>query len=113
MAQEKLKENLFKLLKIFNGYPHIFILFLLKHNALTEDFKNKLTKSTIKDKPKRFQDIEKAMNFYSSLLIEETKPVDKEIDWNRKLLKALMEQRYEDAAKIRDIMITKGIEIKI
>lgn len=113
MASNKLEENLLKIIKIFNGHPHIFISFLLTHNALSNNFKHALSNSTIKQKPKKFHDMEKAIEYYSALLIDETNKPDNEDEWNAKLLKAVMSQKYEDAAEIRDLMKKKGIKIKI
>lgn len=113
MDEAKLKDNLNKIIRIFNGHPHIFIDFLLKHNAFTDDFKSKLSKSNIQSKPKKFHDIEKAINFYSSILLDDIPTNNKEDEWNKKLLIALTMQKYEEAAKIRDYMHSKGYKIKI
>jgi len=113
MESKKLNRNLITLLKIFNKHPNMFINFLYKNNAFTETFKKKISKVVIKDKS-NFIDIEKMLEYYLHLLDDqEINITDKCKVWNNKLYQAITEQRFEDAAKIRDYMNKKKYKILI
>lgn len=110
---ENFSKNFVKLIKIFKSHPFMFLHFLESNNAIKQDFKNKLTKSLIKDK-ENFTDIDKMLKYYLTLLDTKNKPQeDSELDFNKKLFYLLSEQKYEEAAKLRDIMIKKNFKINI
>lgn len=109
------KQKMVKLLRIFNKHPHMLADFLIKNNAINSTFKKKLIRSYLKDKKhNNFLDIEKMINYYENLLNETEKdPLKNEEYWNIKLNDAIIAQKYEDAANIRDYMLLKKIVIKI
>lgn len=101
------------LMKIFNNHPYMFLNFLNRNNAINEVFKTKLSSAAIKDKP-YFADVNKMCDYYQQLLDSSTPNIkDKVKDWNSKLYTAITEQRFEDAAKIRDYMIKRKFTIFI
>lgn len=105
--------NMVELIKIFNKHPYMFVNFLNKHDAFNENFKNTLTRIVLKQKP-HFNDLDKMIDYYIHLLdTTEVSKKDKIMEWNTKLSVAISEQRYEDAAKIRDHMNKKGYNIFI
>lgn len=91
----------------------MFLNFLNKHGALTDTFKEKIASIIIKDKP-HFSDIDKMIEYYFQILDnKEINIKDKVTEWNNKLYLAINEQRFEDAAKIRDYMIKRKFKIFI
>lgn len=107
------ESNFVKLLKIFDKHPHMLISFLKKHDGLTESFKKKIAKSVLRNKPS-FSDINDMVDYYNGLLSEQqTTAKNKELHWNGKLYKAISEQKFEEAAKIRDHMNKYGYKITI
>lgn len=105
-------QNFKQLIDLFQKYPNMFLTILHKNNAFSEEFKKKLSKTIIKDKP-YFTDIEKMMEYYQTLINDDNQNVDKEISWNEKLRQALADQKYEDAAIIRDYMKKKKYKIYV
>lgn len=105
-------KNFKTLLDLFNKHPNMFLSILHKNGAFTEDFKKKLSTTIIKDKP-YFTDMEKMMDYYQTLINDDNTNSDKEISWNEKLRKALTDQKYEEAAVIRDYMKKKKFKIYI
>lgn len=105
-------QNFKILLDLFDKHPNMFLSILHKNDAFTENFKKKLSITVVKDKP-YFTDMEKMMEYYQTLINDDNMNTDKEISWNEKLRKALMDQKYEDAAVIRDYMKKKKYKIYI
>ena len=113
--------HLIILLKMFNDRPNHLARYLLEHDAFTDIFMDKLTKSEILSKFSTIQtehtpipfftDIKSMEDYYSSLV---NNKIDQNIidDLNLKLASALIEERYEDAAEIRDYMIKIGVKNK-
>lgn len=113
MDSKKFNRNLILLIKIFNKHPNMFISFLNKNNAFTDVFKKKISRASIKQKPS-FADIDEMLEYYLHILDEqEINTSDKCKAWNAKLYDAISEQRFEDAAKIRDYMNKKNYKIFI
>lgn len=114
----RFKINFIRLFKIFNKYPYMFVSFLIRNDAFKDSFKKKLLTSKIKQK-EHFVDMEKMLDYYVSILdneqfnMEDQSASDKEKHWNNRLSKAISEQRFEDAAKIRDFMILKSYKILV
>lgn len=104
-------KNFIVLLNLFHRHPNLFLSILHKNKAFTEEFKTKLAKTSIKEKP-YFTDMDKMIEYYVSLIADETAAEDKEKMWNDKLNQALVEQKYEDAAIIRDYMKKKKYKIR-
>ncbi len=109
------KQKMVKLLRIFNKYPYMFTEFLIKNEAITPIFKKKLISSFLKDKKyDAFLDVEKMLQYYDGLINDGDEPKNKDQDhWNGKLVDAISQQRFEDAATIRDYMNLHKIQIKI
>lgn len=109
------RRKFIKLLNIFNDKPYMFIDFLIKNGAISIPFKKRLLKASIKDKNKiNFIDIEKMINYYDNILIDNIdNKVEPEIYWNNKLKKYVEEQKYEEAASVKEYMDAKGYTINI
>lgn len=109
------RRKFIKLISIFNDKPYMFIDFLMKNGAISSTFKKRLLKACIKDKTKiNFIDISKMIDYYDNLIIDNyVNKIPAHIYWNNKLNILVEEQKYEEAATIKDYMITKGYEIKI
>lgn len=133
MDSEEIYRNLVILLKMFKNRPYHLAKYLVENSALTNDFINKLKNSEKlkelssdeKNSEQKFLpvpasvyfvDISQMQNFYNSLIDDLQKlssekgaeQVTKEI--NEKLDKCLKEEKYEDAARIRDYMSRNGIK---
>lgn len=114
-------KNLISLLKIFKNRPYHLSKYLLEHDALTDGFLKKLVNS---DKLNKFSDenyinsyftnINQMEDFYNSLLDEiNNYNKDKEslsISLNKRLTQLILEEKYEEAATLRDFMIKHGIK---
>jgi hypothetical protein len=126
MRNEELYKNLVALLKIFKNRPHHLAKYLLDNSALSEDFIKKIKNS---DKLKdfdindidpdellpidfNFEDISKMEKFYNSLIDDLSRFSEKETtkEINKKLDELLKQERYEDAARIRDYMSINNIK---
>lgn len=133
MENEELYKNLVILLKMFKNRPYHLAKYLVENSALTNDFITKLQNSeklkemsneekTSEQKllpppvPVYFVDISQMENFYSSLIddikqLSKDKGIDQiEKELNEKLDKCIKEEKYEDAARIRDYMVRNGIK---
>lgn len=120
-------QNLLVVLKLFQNRPHHLTSFLLENKALNSDFLEKLTDSQklsdmatngIKDNYLHFNSISEMKKYYQSLLddLENLKNLktkeEIEIELNEKLKKAIENERYEDASRIRDYMKANNINKK-
>jgi len=126
MENEDLYRNLVILLKMFKNRPYHLAKYLIENSAMTADFIKKVSEngklnslSEEDDKPKApiyFLDIGKMNDYYNSFaddikLLERGKtPAEIEADFNAKLDKLLMEEKYEDAARVRDYMAKNKIK---
>jgi len=126
MENEDLYRNLVILLKMFKNRPYHLAKYLIENSALSKDFIKKVSEngkltnlSEEDDKPKSpiyFLDIGKMNDYYSSFtdeikLLEKGKtPEEIESDFNERLNKLLMEEKYEDAARVRDYMAKNKIK---
>lgn len=127
MENEDLYRNLVILLKMFKNRPYHLTKYLIENSAFTEDFIKKISEndklSNISEedenKPKQpiyFLDIGKMNEHYSSFtdeikLLERGKsPKELELDLNEKLKKFIFEEKYEDAARLRDYMTKNKIK---
>jgi hypothetical protein len=116
-------KNLISLLKIFKNRPYHLSRYLLEHEALTDSFLEKLVNS---EKLNKFSDknyinsyftnISQMENFYNSLLDEINTKYNKKDDeslalsLNKRLSKLIAEEKYEEAAALRDFMIKHAIK---
>lgn len=131
---EKLFRNLLIILKMFKNRPYHLAKYLVDNSAFDEAFIAKILKSEklndinekeAKDffpeseKPIYFSSISEMNDYYNSLmdevnLADKTK-LKKTIEemtssLNEKLNLMIREERYEDAARLRDYMIKNNIE---
>ncbi len=107
------RRKLVKLLKIFKDHPYMLADFLNKNNAMSSTFRKRLIKATIKDRNNiNFTDFTKMIEYYDSIIVDNPYKHPPDIYWNDKLMEAVNEQRFEDAANIRDYMLNKGYKIK-
>lgn len=115
MENEDIYKNLVKLLKMFNNRPYHLAKYLIENGALNDYFiKNvinskKLNKDNINENSLNFYDIQQMEDFYSSLL--DIKDIENKtsIDLNLELERLIKEERYEEAANLRDYIISKKI----
>lgn len=133
MENEDIYRSLVILLKMFKNRPYHLAKYLVENSALTNDFINKLKNSEklkeISDDEKTseqkflpapvpiyFVDISQMENFYNSL-VDDLKQLSKEKsieqitkELNDKLDNCIKDEKYEDAARIRDYMSRNGIK---
>lgn len=125
--EDELYNNLVTLLKVFKNRPYHLAKYLVENSALNPEFKKNLLKSdNIKELQKEFEengnnlpaiqfnDIGKMQDYFNSLAEmsknEDIKKLTKEL--NKEMNKLLKEERYEEAARLRDYMISKKIRRK-
>jgi hypothetical protein len=119
---ENKHNNLISLLKLFKNRPYHLSKYLLDNDAFTEDFLNKIKisdkLSNISNIKYSFKDINQMEDFYDSLLESNNYNNnnydynDLETSLNNKLEKLITEEKYEEAAVLRDFMINKNIKKK-
>ena len=132
MENEEIYKNLVLLLKMFKNRPYHLAKYLVENSALTDDFINKIKNSDklkeISDEEKNdqkflpapvpvyFVDISQMENFYNSFT-DDIKSLSKEKgieqitkELNEKLDNCIKNEKYEDAARIRDYMSRNGIK---
>ena len=125
MENEDLYRNLVILLKMFKNRPFHLAKYLIENSALTEDFiKKVMNNNSLKDlvdsnDPKvknLFLDINQMNNYFNSLtddikrIGDSKNPEEISAALNEKLETLINEERYEDAAKLRDYMIKNNIK---
>jgi hypothetical protein len=118
-------KNLVKLLNIFKNRPNHLSRFLLDNKAFTEEFLSKIESndklsdinlSKIGDDSFYFSNISEMKLFYSSLVedLDMMKSKKDKDSLKRDLLelieKAINEEDYEEAARIRDFMISNKLK---
>lgn len=133
MENEELYRSLVLLLKMFKNRPYHLAKYLVENSALTEDFIKKLKNSDkLKELngeekssepkllpvpvPVYFLDISQMENFYSSF-IDDIKQLSKEKnieqitkELNIKLDELIKQEKYEEAARVRDYMTRNNIK---
>jgi alcohol dehydrogenase YqhD (iron-dependent ADH family) len=123
MENEDLYRNFVTLLKLFKNRPYHLAKYLIQNGAIKEEFLSKIINSdrlrNLKEgefDEKIFMDINQMNDFFNSLTIEVKKlsmfKTDDEIkiDLNNKLSELLKEEKYEEAAILRDYMFNNGIK---
>ena len=126
---EELYKNLVSLLKLFKNRPYHLAKYLIDNSAFNKTFVNKVLKSEklnefsedkieIINTSVYFVNISQMEDFYNSLL-DEMKDISKiksseEIasELNGRLNDLIKNEKYEEAAKIRDYMAKNGIKRK-
>jgi hypothetical protein len=125
MKNEDLYRNLVILLKMFKNRPFHLAKYLIENSALNEDFIKKLSSSEklkefsqddeLKSKT-LFLDISQMNDYYNSLTDDIKKigvaktPEEIAEALNQKLESLILEEKYEDAARLRDYMFRNNIK---
>jgi excinuclease UvrABC helicase subunit UvrB len=133
MKNEELYRSLVIMLKMFKNRPYHLAKYLVENSALTDDFIKKIKNSDkLKEMnedeksseqkllpvpvPVYFVDISQMENFYNSF-IDDIKQLSKEKsieeitkDLNKKLDDLIKQEKYEEAARVRDYMMRNNIE---
>ena len=126
MENEDLYRNLVILLKMFKNRPYHLAKYLIENSAFSNDFIKKVVENAKlinlseeenqTKQPIYFLDIGKMNDHYSSFtdeikLLERGKtPMEVEMELNEKLDKLLFDEKYEDAARVRDYMAKNKIK---
>lgn len=113
-------DNLIIFLKLFKNRPYHLAKYLTDNSALSKSFINKLNKSDILNKLKDeievddiyFMDITQMDEYYNSLLESTKNKNSDEIckELNGKLDDLINQEKFEEAAKLRDYMTKKAIK---
>jgi excinuclease UvrABC helicase subunit UvrB len=133
MENEELYRSLVIMLKMFKNRPYHLAKYLVENSALTEDFIKKIKNSDrLKEMnedeksseqkllpvpvPVYFVDISQMENFYNSF-IDDIKQLSKEKsieeitkNLNEKLDDLIKQEKYEEAARVRDYMNRNNIK---
>lgn len=110
------EDKIIELFKLFKNKPYLLAKFLIKNEAFSDSFINKIIHnmeiSDVGDE-KVFKSIKELEKFYDSLISEDIEN-DNELEksLNNKLNEFINEENYEQAAYIRDIMKEKNIKRK-
>lgn len=124
---EELNRNLVLLLKMFKNRPYHLSKYLIDNSALSQEFIKKLLKSDkLKELseqeelssvvPVHFVNISQMDEFYKSFIddidqISKHKSLEEiTIELNKKLNQCIKNEKYEEAARIRDYMLINGIK---
>lgn len=124
MENEDLYRNLVILLKMFKNRPYHLAKYLIENDSLTEDFMKKVSengklsdigKEEESSKPVYFLDIGKMNDYYSSLSddsMPKSSKTDEETEayMNQRLDAFIKEEKYEEAARLRDYMSKNKIK---
>ena len=125
---DRTQRNLITFLKLFKNRPYHLSKYLLDNSAFNKDFLRKIDKSfklnELSNKCSNsdlesFNNLNQMDDFYNSLLEEMNEIVihDKSINLtiilNEKLDALIKEEKYEEAAALRDYMLSMNIKRKI
>jgi hypothetical protein len=126
--ENKSYKNLITLLKLFKNRPYHLAKFLIENSALNDKFINNVLnnsqldnisekESMNKNSEINFLSISEMNDFYDSLIDDREflnkSRKDLEIELNEKLDKLIIQEKFEEAAYIRDIMKNKNIKRKL
>lgn len=122
--RDDIYRNLVTFLKLFKNRPYHLAKFLIENGAITEKFEKDILNSSklnelnseeeISPSIKPFISISQMEDYFQSIL--DTKDLKSktneqiEIELNTKLDNLLKDEKYEDAARLRDYMQIKGIK---
>lgn len=124
---DRIQRNLITLLKLFKNRPYHLSKYLLDNQAFNKDFLKKIDKSfKLNDLSNKysnsdldsFNNLTQMDDFYNSLLDEMHEIIlhDKSVDitksLNERLDSLIRDEKYEEAAAIRDYMVHLGIKRK-
>ena len=128
MNDDEIYQKLVILLKLFKNRPYPLAKYLVDNSALNKAFLNKISKSTKLDEllnneeeinkslPVYFTNITQMEQFYESLLeeikeLKKNKPnEDISQSLNYKLDQLIKDEKFEEAAKLRDYMEKNSIK---
>ena len=115
MSNENFNDALINLLIKFKNRPYHLAKFLMDNSAFNKTFLNKLVKSDqLKNESKDnyICDISQLEDYYNSLLETKNSKSIEELtkDLNDKLDEMIQSENFEEAARLRDIMIKKSIK---
>ena len=119
--KDDIYKNLVTLLKLFKNRPYHLAKFLIDKKALNNKFKSDILNSQKlsdldSNKNLNFPSISQMDDYFQSLLeIDEKKPksakqIEKEL--NLELDSLIKQEKYEEAACLRDYMVMKGFKRK-
>jgi excinuclease UvrABC nuclease subunit len=118
-------KNLITLLKLFKNRPYHLAKYLIDNQAFSQEFLDKLRKSDRLNQLQNsdfesqyFSNISQMEDFYNSLLeevskmskVKSTKEITEEL--NKKLNDLIIQEKFEEAAQLRDYMLKIRIKRK-
>jgi len=112
-------KSLLNLLKMFKDRPNHLTKYLIENSAFNDVFLEKLSNNNkLKNddvlKPEYFKNISKMNDYYNSLtddiVLKDKTIKELTIELNIRLLKLIYEEKYEEAAKLRDYMSRNNIK---
>ena len=118
-------KNLITLLKLFKNRPYHLAKYLIDNQAFSQEFLDKLRKSDRLNQLQNsdfesqyFYNISQMEDFYNSLLeevskmskVKSTKEITEEL--NKKLNDLIIQEKFEEAAQLRDYMLKIRIKRK-
>lgn len=123
---EEFYKNLISLLRLFKNRPYHLAKYLVDNSAFNKEFLENLAKSNelkqitldenLSNLPILFTDIQKMNDYFNSLIdlksIENKSVEELTIILNNRLDEYIMNEKYEDAASLRDYMFSRGIRRK-
>jgi len=110
--------NLVKLFNIFRNRPNHLVEFLIENNAFDKNFINKMDKGNkllgidVNNINIDFCSFSEMNTFFNGLLEYSNSEILEE-ELNEQLSEYIKEERYEEAAKIRDVINKKGFNFKL
>jgi protein-arginine kinase activator protein McsA len=120
MENENIHKNLITLLKMFKNRPYHLSKYLLDNDAFNQEFIDKIKNSSKlssmnTDISNYFSSITEMEQFYNSLIEESRLPVkvskkSLSITLSEKLQQLIDNEKYEEAAALRDYMLANGIK---
>jgi protein-arginine kinase activator protein McsA len=119
MSYDKFQNNLIRLFKIFEKRPNHLSQFLIENDAFNEDFKKNVIKSEnlnsineLSESLIDFSDFDEMNEFLNDLIKKHKKnKIVSESKMNKELFKLISEEKFEDAAALRDYMKKNQIKI--
>ncbi len=100
MNKQEKYELVAALLARFDSKRWLLSKFLVDNDAISDSFLKSINTESLSEEPPLFHDLTQ-LNDYLNRLIDNQSAV-KRIDLEKKLLELLEEERYEEAAKLRD-----------
>jgi excinuclease UvrABC helicase subunit UvrB len=102
MKKQEKYEILAKFVGLFEEKNWILAKFLVDNNAINESFLKKIDIKNLQNKPIDFEDLESFNNYLSNLINKKSQ--GKEINLEERLLELIRKEKYEEAAKVRDMI---------